>query len=105
MCTKEPRRGLGSYGSVEKAKTIVEVEGRRATAGPGDVILLLVDDPPLVTIPDKVKAFFGTYQAGGGGERPARRGCRTRSRLPSTALVDMRCRFFLFLPTACFLLS
>ncbi len=48
-----------------EGEIVVEVEGRRATAGPGDVVLWLTDDPPLLTIPERVKAFCVTYQAEG----------------------------------------
>ena len=44
-----------------EGELIVEIAGEKSIAHPGDVVFWSVNNPPKITIPDFVKAFYVVY--------------------------------------------
>ena len=46
---------------VLEGEILVEQNGERASAGPGDVILWCTENPPVITVPNQLLAFCVVY--------------------------------------------
>jgi len=56
---------------VLEGEVLVERRGEQTRAGPGDVILWLKDDPPLITVQERLTAFCVVYNPSPKAAEPA----------------------------------